>query len=223
VGALPCTNTPTLFAPASAASRISAQTVSAGGSSLTSVRELVVDHLVGVAEQQQPVPGGGQGLEQLPLPGVGVLELVADSQRPAALKEAADHRHADDAESSGQQVAVGEDGRVCCEQLAFGFAAQPDVRPVAGVAAEVGNELPGEAVEGEDVHPAGHVLQEAAAAVQDLGDRGPAERQEQNPVPAPARRVPAGQVGAGGCGGGDGLAGAGASEHKESGRLTVAD
>ena len=37
MGALPCTNTPTLFAPASAASRISARTVSAGGSSLISV------------------------------------------------------------------------------------------------------------------------------------------------------------------------------------------
>ena len=78
-------------------------------------------------------------------------------------------------------------------------------------------------MEGEHVHAVGDVLQDAAAAVQDLGDRGPAEGQEQHPFPAFACGVAADQVGAGGGCGGDGLAGPGAAEHEQRGRLAVAD
>ena len=189
----------------------------------STTRELVVDHLVEVAEEEQPVPGCGQGLEQFPLLGVGVLELVADDQWPTALEEVADHRHPDDAKGGGQQVAVGENGRVCCEQPALGLAAQPDAGAVADIAAVVGDEPPREAVEGEDVYPVGGVPEDAAAAVQDLGDRGPAECQEEHPVPAPAGRVAAGEVGPGGCGGGDSLAGSGTAEDEQGGGLAVDD
>ena len=88
--------------------------------------ELVVDHLIGVAEEQQPVPGAAERISSsfhcCSSASWNSSHTISDHRWAS---RGPDHRQADDPQGGREQIAVGENGRVCGEQLALGLAAQP--------------------------------------------------------------------------------------------------
>jgi hypothetical protein len=135
---------------------------------------------VGIGENEEPA-GTLQQLEELPLLRGGVLELVADHQRPPAVDELSDGRRCEEPPGAGDQVVVGEPAAVVAEETATGHGLDLKARRAApGVAAEAAQEAIGERVERLDLDAVAHSRKERARAAGDLPYSGAREGHEQH-------------------------------------------